>query len=125
MSLPGTMTVRPPLVNFINAKAEHWNVTPKDMVGKTDFDFLPKEQAEHAFNDDKHILETGKSIIDKMEKITGSDGLDRWFSVTKVPRYNAQGKIVGTIGISRNVTEWKKLEAINKEHIEEKLSKNK
>jgi PAS domain S-box-containing protein len=94
------------LVN--KAKAHHWKVEPDEMIGKTDFEFLPHDEAQKAFNDDKHILEKGEPIVDKMEQITGSDGKERLFSVTKVPRRNAEGKIIGTIGISRDVTKWKK-----------------
>ncbi len=90
------------LVN--KTKADHWDTKPEEMIGKTDFDFLPHEQAQKAFDDDNQILKTGKPILNKIEKITGSDGLERWFSVTKVPRYDKSGKIVGTIGISRNIT---------------------
>ena len=98
------------LVN--NSKASHCNVDPESMIGKTDFDFLPHGQAQKMFEDDNKILQTGESIIDKMEKIIDSNGLERWISVTKVPRYNAEGDIIGTLGISRDVTEWKKLEDI-------------
>jgi len=104
------------LVN--KAKAYHWNVKVEDMIGKTDFDFLPHEQAQKAFDDDNKILQTSEPIIDTIEKITGSDGVERWFSVTKVPRYDKDGKIIGTIGISRDVTEWKKLEDTKKEKID-------
>lgn len=107
------------LVN--QAKADHWNVKPEDMIGKTDFDFLPHDQAQKAFDDDNKILHAGEPIVDKIEKITGSDGLERWFSVTKVPRYDKDGKIIGTIGISRNVTEWKKLKGMKKEKIDKKV----
>ena len=103
------------LVN--KAKADHWDLKPEDMIGKTDYDFLDKETAEQAFKDDNQILQTGKPILDKIEKITGSDGLTRWFSVTKVPRYNKKGDIIGTMGISRNVTEWKKHEQMKKENL--------
>jgi len=106
------------LVN--KAKAEHWNVKPEDMIGKNDFDFLPHDQAHKAFDDDNMILQ-GKRVIDKIEKITGSDGLERWFSVIKVPRYDKTGKIIGTVGISRNVTEWKKLDDIRKDLIAKEL----
>lgn len=88
------------------AKAMHWGCTPHDMVGKSDFDYLPKEQAQQAFEDDSQVLSTGKPIINKIERITDSEGNDHWFSVTKVPRYNKDGNIIGTIGISRDVTEW-------------------
>ena len=100
------------LVN--KAKAAHWNVRSEAMVGKTDFDFLPAEQAQKTFDDDSKILQTGCAIINSIEKITGSDGKEQWISVTKVPRYDSSGAIIGTMGISRNVTEWKKLEDISK-----------
>jgi PAS domain S-box-containing protein len=96
------------LVN--NAKASHWMVTPEEMIGKTDFDFLSKDQAQKSFNDDTQILLTGKSIINCIEKITDFNGLEQWYSVTKVPRYDSNGIIIGTLGISRNITEWKKLQ---------------
>jgi PAS domain S-box-containing protein len=88
------------------AKAMHWGCTPKDMVGKSDYDYLPKAQAKLAFEDDSKVFMTGQPIINKIEKITDSDRNDHWFSVTKVPRYNKDGEIVGTIGISRDVTDW-------------------
>ncbi|MEM0492965.1 MAG: PAS domain-containing protein [Candidatus Thermoplasmatota archaeon] len=94
------------LVN--KAKAEHWHTTPEQMIGKTDYDFLPKEEAEKTYNDDNHILQTGEPIIDKIEKITGADGTERWVSVTKIPRRDKEGKIIGTMGISRDVTKWVK-----------------
>jgi len=96
------------------AKAEHSNVKPEDMIGKTDFDFLPEEQAKSAFEDDEKAMNTG-TIINKIEKITRSDGSERWISVTKVPRFDDEGNIIGTMGISRDVTEWKILEEMQKE----------
>jgi len=98
------------LVN--KAKAEHWNVRPEAMIGKTDFDFLPADQAQKESDDDNQVLQTGKSIINCIEKITDTDGAEHWYSVTKVPRYDLMGRIIGTLGISRNVTEWKKLQEI-------------
>ena len=96
------------------AKAAHSNVKPEDMVGKTDFDFLSEEQAKKAFEDDQEILRTGKYIINKVEKLTDQSGAERWVSVTKIPRYDAEGNIIGTVGISHDVTEWKRLEEMHK-----------
>ena len=92
------------------AKAEHSGVTCKDMIGKTDFDFLPKEIAKQSFTDDNHIMEFGKPIIDKVEEIIHLNKIKHWVSVTKVPWYDEEGKIIGTIGISRDITERKKAE---------------
>jgi len=96
------------LVN--KAKAAHSNVLPEKMIGKTDFDFLPEEEAKKAFNDDQEIIKLGKFIINKIEKITRNDGLERWVSVTKVPRFDKEGNIIGSMGISRDITDQKKLE---------------
>jgi PAS domain S-box-containing protein len=95
------------LVN--QAKAKHWNVQPGAMIGKTDFDFLPTDQAQKAFEEDNKILQTGQSIINCIEKITDSNGSEQWYSITKLPRYDLKGKIIGILSISRNVTEWKKV----------------
>jgi PAS domain S-box-containing protein len=97
------------------AKASHSNVKPEDMIGKTDFDFLPTDQAQKASADDEEIMRTGKFIINKMEKIDNSDGTERWLSVTKIPRFDKEGNIIGTMGISRDITELKKLEMYKKE----------
>ena len=104
------------LVN--KAKASHSNVSPEEMIGKTDFDFLSEDQARKIFIDDQSIMQSGKPIINKEEKITHSDGSERWVSVTKIPWYNAEGNIIGTMGITREITEWKKL----KEKIGEELN---
>ncbi len=100
------------------AKAAHSNVKPNEMISKTDFDFLPEEEAKKAFEDDKEVLETGKFIINKVEKLTNVDGSARWVSVTKIPRFDAEGNIIGTMGISRDVTELKRLEERYKQDIE-------
>ena len=96
------------------AKAAHSNVKPEEMIGKTDFDFLPDEQAKKAFDDDQDVLNTGKFIINKIEELTSVEGCNRWVSVTKIPRFDAEGNIIGTMGISRDVTEWKRLEELYK-----------
>jgi len=92
------------------AKADHSNIAPEDMIGKTDFDFLSEDQAKKAFEDDQEILKTGKFIINKVERLTDKNGIERCISVTKVPRFDAEGDIIGTAGISRDITEMKRLE---------------
>ena len=101
------------------AKAVHSNVKPDDMIGKTDFDFLPEDQARAAFEDDEELMKAGQLDINKVEKLTGENGMERWVSVTKVPRFDAEGNIIGTMGISRDITEWKRLEETLKRNQEQ------
>ncbi|PKP55152.1 hypothetical protein CVT91_16425, partial [Candidatus Atribacteria bacterium HGW-Atribacteria-1] len=91
------------------AKAEHSGVTPKNIIGKTDFDFLPKEIARQSFADDNYVMKSGRPLIDKIEKIIHLNKTDHWVSVTKVPWYDEEGKIIGTIGITRDITERQKI----------------
>jgi len=92
-------------VRVNKAKAEQLNMTIEKMIGKTDFDFYPQELAQQSSADDDLVIETGKSIIDKVEEIVHSDKTEHWVSTTKVPWYNREGKVTGLIGVSRDITE--------------------
>jgi len=90
----------------VNKKsAEDRDVRPEDFIGKTDFDIFAEEVAKKCFADDDRVMKTGKSLIGKIEKVTYLNGVERWFSATKVPRYDEKGKIKGLIGVSRDITE--------------------
>lgn len=95
---------------------------PADAVGKTDFDFFTEEHSRDAYTDEQRIMETGKPLISKIEKIVTPDGRLWWVSATKVPIIDKKGGIIGTVGISRDITEYKKMEEELRqysEHLEE------
>jgi PAS domain S-box-containing protein len=96
------------LVN--KAKADYANVAPEEMIGKTDFEFLSKEQAQRSIDDENAIMRSGQAILNKIEQLTLHDGSERLMVVTKIPRYNEEGEIIGTMGISKDMTEWKHAE---------------
>ena len=76
-----------------------------DVVGKSDFDFFSDEHAQHAYNVEQKIIETGKPIVGLVEMETWPDGSTTWVSTTKMPLGNEKGEIVGTFGISRDITD--------------------
>jgi len=78
------------------------------LLGKTDFDLFADEHARQAYNDEQAILRTGEPMVAKLEKETFEDGHVEWVNTTKVPLKDDQGRIIGTMGISRNVTDLKK-----------------
>ncbi|MDD3629051.1 MAG: diguanylate cyclase [Actinomycetota bacterium] len=92
--------------------------SPDDAIGKTDFDVFTEEHARQAFEDEQKIIKTGKPIIGIEEKETWEEEV-RWASTTKMPLYNGDGEIIGTFGISRDITDKKKAE----EEIEEGRAK--
>lgn len=76
-------------------------------VGKTDFDFFTIEHAARAFEDEQTIIETGTPLIGIEEKETWPDGRITWVSTSKLPLIDKDGKIIGTFGISKDITERK------------------
>ncbi|MFW6310122.1 MAG: response regulator, partial [Prolixibacteraceae bacterium] len=83
---------------------------PEDLYGKTDFDFHDREHAEQAYQDEQKIIKTQEPIVGLVEKETRQDGTVRYVSSTKMPLINRKGKVMGIFGISRDITEIKKLE---------------
>lgn len=81
-----------------------------EVIGRTDFDFFTKEHAQAAFDDEQEIIRTGQPVIGKVEKETRFDGLEVWVSTTKMPLRDRDGQIVGTLGISRDITESRRAE---------------
>ncbi len=83
---------------------------PRDVVGKTDFDFHPRELAQEFYNDEQRILVTGEPLINKLEKQVATGGEEIWASVTKVPIYSQGGTVAGIVGLSRDITQLKQTE---------------
>ncbi len=92
------------------AKLDELDLSRNELVGKSDFDFFPEEDAKQMFEDEKRIMEKGELVIDKEEEIELPEGKTIWVSATKVPFYDKKGKIAGTLGISRDITKRKLLE---------------
>lgn len=79
--------------------------SPEEMIGKTDFDYFTYEHASEAYEDEQNIIKTGKPILNKVEKETHPDGSITWAITNKLPLYDKDGNIIGTFGISKDITE--------------------
>jgi PAS domain S-box-containing protein len=93
-----------------------------ELVGLTDFDFFTEEHARPAFEDEQEIIRTGRPLIGRVEKEAWKDGRVSWVLTNKIPLRNKDGRIIGTFGISKDITAIKeaevKLEQVHKQLLE-------
>lgn len=97
-----------------------------DVIGKTDFDFFPKELAQQYYNDEQQVMSSGEPLINREEQAVDPDGNKYWMLTTKMPlcaregvitgitntdhAHPKQSDIVGFVGLSRDITNIKNLE---------------
>lgn len=81
-----------------------------EAVGKTDFDFFTEEHARQAFNDEQRIIATGQPVLGLIEKETWADGRVTWGLTTKTPLRDNKGEIIGTCGVTKDITDLKETE---------------
>ena len=105
-ALPDTVSFKDAEHRFIlvnKAMAARWNTYPEVMVGKTEFDFLSREQAQKASENDAKVVATKAPMFNSLERVTSVDGSEQWMSVTRVPRLNRDGIVIGSLSIWRDV----------------------
>ena len=78
--------------------------SPQEVIGKTDFDIFSRPHATTAFADEQRVIATGQPMLAKVERETFHDRPDAWVSTTKLPLRDAHGNIIGSWGISRDIT---------------------
>ena len=78
--------------------------SPEELFGKTDFDFYPKKLASKYRKDEVEIIESGKAKIDIIEQVIDRDHNIHWYSTSKLPLKDSNGRIIGIMGIGREVT---------------------
>jgi PAS domain S-box-containing protein len=93
-------------VRISRAMADWFNLgDPSEAVGKTDQDFFTEEHSAQARADEVELMELDEPVLDKIEKETWPDGRTTWVSTSKLPLRDRESKVVGTFGVSRDITD--------------------
>jgi len=80
----------------------------REIIGKTDFDLFPQDEAEFYRKGDLQVIRTGRPLLQD-EEVTGGAG-PRWLSVVKNPVLDEKGKCIGVLVAIRDVTDRKRAE---------------
>ena len=88
---------------------------PDQIIGRTDADFFAPEIARQFRANELEVILTGQPIISAEEKEVHLDGREAWVLTTKFPLRDTNGEIIGTFGISRDITERKRVEEMLRE----------
>ncbi len=114
-NLPDTIFVKDVNSRLVIDNSAHQKMlradSPEEVVGKTDFDFFPRELATAYHNDEKQVIQSGQPLINREEPFIEPDGRQRWLLTTKIPVRDPQGMITGIVGINHDITESKQKEA--------------
>jgi PAS domain S-box-containing protein len=99
---------------FITTNAAHLQTIGAaaldEVIGKTDFDFFPRENAERYYADEQHVLQANRPMLNREEQVIDRAGHLRWYLTHKVPLRDRQGAVVGLVGMSLDITVRKQME---------------
>ncbi|MCX7985210.1 MAG: PAS domain-containing protein, partial [Bacteroidetes bacterium] len=84
--------------------------TEAEVLGKDDFTFFTYDEALKFYEDDRYVIERGIPVINREESFTDKEGKQRWLLTSKIPFRDENGKIIGLIGIGRDITEYKRVQ---------------
>lgn len=125
-NIPDLVFVKDSDCRFVTANASLLKLldasSVDQVVGRTDYDFLPKELAEDYMADDRQVIESGNPLLNHEELSTDKEGRPSWLLTTKVPIKGPDGVSSGLVGIARNITERKQTEQqMQRQTLEAKL----
>ncbi|WP_417413392.1 putative bifunctional diguanylate cyclase/phosphodiesterase [Hoeflea sp.] len=84
--------------------------TPDELIGLTDFDLHETQHARKFYADEQNIILTGKPLIDLEDCIHDPEGQEKWFATSKVPLRDSQNRVIGLVGVCRDITDRKRAE---------------
>jgi PAS domain S-box-containing protein len=91
----------------------------EEAIGKTIFDFLPEEDAFASDDDDKRVLQTGRMMLDKVEKrLNIETGFHHSLQTSRIPILDSEGVATQLVTISHNITDKKRAEDVYRESAE-------
>jgi diguanylate cyclase (GGDEF)-like protein/PAS domain S-box-containing protein len=112
-NVPDTLYAKDTKGRFLvanRAAASIANLTPQSIVGRNDFELFTPEVAQRYVDDEQAVIRSSEPLIERIEIVPDASGARRWYSSTKVPLRDVDGRIIGIIGAGRDITDNKQIE---------------
>ncbi len=98
-------------IRISKCQADYYGLhDPSEAIGKSDIDFYDPDRARQYMEDEQEIMRTGRAVVDKEEEQVWPDGRVKWLLTSKLPLRNADREIIGTFGLSLDITDRKRAE---------------
>jgi two-component system, sensor histidine kinase and response regulator len=114
-NMPDFMYVKDTQSRFLVANASLAHTMglkgPEELLGRTDFDFFPRELADAYYQDERDVIRAKKALFNREEECIDALGNKMWLLTTKVPLYDRNGEVAGIAGVGRNITERRRIES--------------
>ena len=82
-----------------------YNTREADIVGRTDYDFVPWEVADYFRSNDLAAIHAGQPVRNEEELVFAADGHRERVETLKTPMYDDEGRLVGVLGVARDITD--------------------
>ena len=113
-SIPDYAFVKDRESRFVTTNTAHLKAlgvaSVAEVVGKTDFDFFPRDAAEQYYANEQVVMESGQPLLSKVEQVVYRDGEVLWVMTFKAPLRDSAGQVVGLVGVSRDITPFRNAE---------------
>lgn len=113
-NLPDFVYVKDTQSRFIINNSAHAQAlgvrSAEELIGRTDAEFFPEDMAARYYADEQAILQLGEPLLNWEEPYINEQGEQGWVSTSKVPLRDHEDKIIGLVGISRDITQRKLME---------------
>jgi PAS domain S-box-containing protein len=106
-SLPDSIYVKDIECRFVLANegcSRGVGLTTESILGKNDFDLFPAEMAQVFYEDEQRLIRAGEPLLDRQETVVNPQGHVSHVLTTKVPLRDGEGRVVGIMGIGRDIT---------------------
>jgi PAS domain S-box-containing protein len=95
---------------FCNHRFERlYGAKEAEIIGRTDFDFVDAELAEFFRRHDRAAMESGRPCVNEEQVTYREDGHVEYLETIKTPLYDSDGKLIGVLGVARDITERKRI----------------